>query len=437
MKRAGLVALVLTAGCLAPSPPSGDPEPDIRIEIDLSTSTTQGYDVLRGNATVRNAGTVAVRHYGYCDPVLALRFVGPDGRDVQVERPVARCEALSEEALRPGEAKSVTFEFDGRLWEGDVPRDAPGGRYSVVATFRHWPDVGAPFERDEDEVQTVDAQATWTHAAPPAPPVEVTVAATPVGGTVVVEATATNTGELAVTYDANPCSGLRLSFTDPSGSAVDVDPPRACTKDLRPTPLAPGATLRREAVFGGKVFVGGVEQDAAAGTYTVHAVLAWGPEPGAGAEARASTTFAWPPAGSGGIRAGEPELDVALDRTSFGEGEVVTLNATATNQGERTVYVDTICAGPFRVALQDEDGAPLRHQEAMFTCQAIKLGPFGPGERLSFETTWDGRVHDDGGAEDAPPGTYTFIVTFTWWDEDSTEGEMRTTEARADVEWTG
>lgn len=448
MKWTAAAVVVLLAGCLSPAqPPGGDDTVDpIRLRVTLSSTTTEPGRVLHGNATVTNAGDVPVRHFGYCDPVVELRFLGPDGSEVAVAAPEARCEALSVETLGSGASRSVPFTFDGRLWEGDTPRPAPGGTYTVLATFTHWPTDATrePLDVPADGRSEVTSRATWTHVATSAEgDVAVDVVALPrtgggPGTPVEVTATATNRGTAPVVYDENPCMGLRFRFFAPDGSGAAVEAPRACTRDLRATLLAPGGTLRANATFDGTVWKDGAPADAAEGGWRVEAFLVWWEEGSAKAVGTASATtgFAWE--SPRGIRAGGPELGLRLDRATFGAGETVTLNATATNQGERAVYVDRICQGPFRFALRDDAADDVRYRESFATCLAISLGPFEPGERRWGETTWDGRVRDDAGAAtDAPPGTYTFVVRFVWWETPEPEGEPRTTEARVDVAWTG
>lgn len=439
MVRTVLVVLLL-AGCLSPSPvPQGNDAP-VQVDVVLSATQVGPGQVLHGNATVSNAGDVPVRHYGYCDPPVGLRFVGPDGGDVAVGPPVARCEALGVETLAPGESKTVAFTFDGRVWDGDRQRSAPPGSYEVLATFRHWPaDAPDALDVPQDDVVEVVARATWTYAAS-AGDVAVEVVALPrTGGApgtpVEVTATATNTGTVPVAYDGNPCAGLRLRFLAPDGAEVQVDEPRFCTQDIRSTPLAPGEVLRANATFDGTSWVGETTRAVSPGGYRVEATLGWwtGGDIQRRAEAKATTGFQW--GASGGIVAGGPEIELVADRTTFTKGETVTVNATVTNQGESAVYVDAICAGPFRVEVLDAAGDVVPHREPFGTCMAISLEPFGPGERRFLDATWDGRAYDDEGPTYVEPGRYTFVVRFVWWDTDQPEGQPHATEARVDVEW--
>jgi hypothetical protein len=90
-------------------------------------------------------------------------------------------------------------------------------------------------------------------------------------------------------------------------------------------------------------------------------------------------------------------------------------NATATNQGTRTVKVSNICVPPWTERMT-KDGEEVQHQEGRAYCAAYGVRDFAPGDVAFANFTWDQRVWDDEAASDAPEGSYTWAIAF-WWED--------------------
>lgn len=105
-------------------------------------------------------------------------------------------------------------------------------------------------------------------------------------------------------------------------------------------------------------------------------------------------------------------------------------NATATNRGSQTVRISSICESPWTDRMT-HDGEAVAHREPQFTCLAYGRADFAPGATSQANFTWDGRIHEDGGASrPAPEGAYTWSIVF-WWDDGA--GGARQ-EAAADIQ---
>lgn len=90
-------------------------------------------------------------------------------------------------------------------------------------------------------------------------------------------------------------------------------------------------------------------------------------------------------------------------------------NATATNNGDATVQVSSICESPWTDRMR-RDGQDVAHREPMVTCAAYGREAFGPGDVAHANLTWDQRVWVDDHYEDAPEGAYTWSIVY-WWDD--------------------
>ncbi len=91
------------------------------------------------------------------------------------------------------------------------------------------------------------------------------------------------------------------------------------------------------------------------------------------------------------------------------------LNATATNEGTQAVHISNMCVPPFRESMHRGD-AQVQHREPIFHCAAFGTEPLEPGAQRHYESTWDGRLWNEG-YEDAPAGTYTWKLTFQYWSQ--------------------
>lgn len=281
------LAVALLAGCLSPSPPdddgAGGGTMDVALAIDLSHDVVRTGEQLRGLATVTNTGDVAVAHHGYCDPVIALRFLAPDGGEVGLEPPVARCEALSVERLEPGASKRVNFTFDGRVWVGfDAEAPAPAGTYTVEATFRYWAARGAPVEFPDDDTDTVTVVRNATFRWEPAEDgdgnggivaggPEVTVAASRAsfreGENVTLAAEVMNQGERSVWYNGI-CQPPVAFEAERDGERVQFTEPMFYCLALQPKELRPGERVLWNVTWDGRVWEDPEMVEAEPGTYT-------------------------------------------------------------------------------------------------------------------------------------------------------------------------
>ncbi len=68
-----------------------------------------------------------------------------DGKDVAHRPSQAMCLAYGREPFAPGDSRQHDFTWDGKVYEGDSPRDAPTGNY--VWTIIFWWDDGQGGER--------------------------------------------------------------------------------------------------------------------------------------------------------------------------------------------------------------------------------------------------------------------------------------------------
>lgn len=107
-----------------------------------------------------------------------------------------------------------------------------------------------------------------------------------------------------------------------------------------------------------------------------------------------------------------PGLSVAgqLDVT----GNVAHFEAAASNMGQRTYRVSSVCVQPWDENLLGPDG-DVSHREPMATCAAFGLRDFAPGESIPFSSEWNGTLwsNEDGeGFDPAPDGTYTWTARF-------------------------
>ncbi len=83
------------------------------------------------------------------------------------------------------------------------------------------------------------------------------------------------------------------------------------------------------------------------------------------------------------------------------------VNATLENRGDQTYALHEGCGEPWNLQLF-HDGEPVTYSD-LVTCLGFSTVDFGPGERRTFEYTWNGTFFDDGWHE-APSGSYTWRI---------------------------
>lgn len=91
------------------------------------------------------------------------------------------------------------------------------------------------------------------------------------------------------------------------------------------------------------------------------------------------------------------------------------MSVLAVNKGEATYRVSNVCVPPWMDRMETGQGERVDHREPVGYCAAFGLGPFPPGasEEATFE--WDGRLWEEDGPRDAPPGLYAWNATFEFF----------------------
>lgn len=105
--------------------------------------------------------------------------------------------------------------------------------------------------------------------------------------------------------------------------------------------------------------------------------------------------------------------------TLSAEGDHLTVDAVARNDGNWTYKVESVCGSPWIVELFRGDER-LELHEPQARCLAFALADFGPDSSLSFTTDWDGTVWDPelGRQVNAGPGEYVWSVRFVAYHPD-------------------
>ena len=100
-------------------------------------------------------------------------------------------------------------------------------------------------------------------------------------------------------------------------------------------------------------------------------------------------------------------------------GDKLTITTLATNAGNWTYKVESVCGGPWTVELFQGDERR-EMQKPQTQCRAFELADFGPNASLSFVTDWDGMVWDPDLKRqvDALPGDYEWSVRFVAYHPD-------------------
>ncbi|HEX2065719.1 MAG TPA: hypothetical protein VHI93_02805 [Candidatus Thermoplasmatota archaeon] len=101
-------------------------------------------------------------------------------------------------------------------------------------------------------------------------------------------------------------------------------------------------------------------------------------------------------------------------RTAIGPGERADLSYTARNQGADAI-THGVCERPYAFLLRSANGTTHSLQPRMVTCLGYSEDPFPRGATLAFNTTWNGTYAEGERLVPAPPGSYTFVATFTAW----------------------
>lgn len=97
----------------------------------------------------------------------------------------------------------------------------------------------------------------------------------------------------------------------------------------------------------------------------------------------------------------------------------VVVQATASNQGNRTYQVETGCGTPWEALLfRGEDRLDLHEPRAR--CLAFSLTEFEPATQLNFSATWDGTMWDERSGRQiaAPAGDYDFSIRFVAYQQE-------------------
>jgi hypothetical protein len=101
-----------------------------------------------------------------------------------------------------------------------------------------------------------------------------------------------------------------------------------------------------------------------------------------------------------------------------GAGHKLTVQASADNEGNRTYRVETGCTTPWSEDLRS-DRETLLMREPTATCLAYALSDYAPGEEITREFVWDGKVWSNGnGYTDARPGDYVWSIRFVAYSPD-------------------
>lgn len=97
----------------------------------------------------------------------------------------------------------------------------------------------------------------------------------------------------------------------------------------------------------------------------------------------------------------------------------LTIAARASNDGNWTYKVESVCGGPWTVELF-RGGERLEMHDPGPQCLAFALADFGPNSSLSYTTEWDGTVWDPETRRqvDALPGEYVWSVRFVAYHPD-------------------
>jgi hypothetical protein len=110
---------------------------------------------------------------------------------------------------------------------------------------------------------------------------------------------------------------------------------------------------------------------------------------------------------------------LTLRGTMSVDGDHLTINAMAHNDGNWTYKVESGCNTPWSVELFRGDER-LEMQEPQPRCLAYALTEFAPGTSMVFSTSWSGTYWepDEDRQVDAPPGDYVWSVRFVAYHPD-------------------
>lgn len=96
----------------------------------------------------------------------------------------------------------------------------------------------------------------------------------------------------------------------------------------------------------------------------------------------------------------------------------VCVDAEARNEGEATYHISDFCVPPWSESMQ-RDGEGVQHREPMAHCLGFGTEPFGPGDVITHNTSWDGTLWDADSESyhDAPQGAYQWTINFRAWED--------------------
>ena len=167
------LTLALVAGCTEPGPrdaASGTETPSPTRSTTATTTGGNGFAVQQGtahgsshgididvawracdkgfcaNATATNRGTQTVKVSSICVPPWDERMAH-DGEAVSHRPPQVYCQAFGRADFAPGHELQRDVSWDGKLYEGETPSDAPEGSYTWSIVF--WWDDGQGGARQE------------------------------------------------------------------------------------------------------------------------------------------------------------------------------------------------------------------------------------------------------------------------------------------------
>lgn len=102
------------------------------------------------------------------------------------------------------------------------------------------------------------------------------------------------------------------------------------------------------------------------------------------------------------------------------QGDTLVVDAVARNDGNRTYRVEVEC-GPWQEEVyRGEERLPKDEPE---DCTGFTLASLAPGTSLAYDTTWDGKVWDEGSDRRlyAPDGAYVWSIRFVAYHPDGVQ----------------
>lgn len=129
----------------------------VTFDVDLSEQSVGGVTQVELVSTVRNVGTLAVRHIKWYQHGPYASLYNSQGEQLSLRNecvpfPDAPAEIVS---LEPGESLTMTLGFDGTIWQACAAQQLPTGQYEFVLQFFY-------LKADEEPVTlTVTKDFNW------------------------------------------------------------------------------------------------------------------------------------------------------------------------------------------------------------------------------------------------------------------------------------